>query len=54
VRIQSASATLDMASVFGAVALLAAIGIVASALLRALRRRIVFWQREPGIVEATA
>jgi len=54
VRIQSASATLDMATVFGAVALLAAIGITASALLRALRRKLVFWQRETGVVEATA
>lgn len=54
VRIQSASATLDMATVFGAVALLAAIGITASALLRALRRKLVFWQDDPGVVEATA
>jgi len=54
VRIQSASATLDMATVFGAVALLAVIGVSASTLLRALRRRLVFWQRETGIVEATA
>lgn len=54
VRIQSASATLDIATVFGALALLAAIGIVASALLRALRRRVVFWQRDMGSVEATA
>jgi NitT/TauT family transport system permease protein len=54
VRIQSASATLDMATVFGAVALLALIGIAASALVRALRRKLVFWQRDPGIVEATA
>lgn len=54
VRIQSASATLDMATVFGAVVLLAAIGITASALLRALRRKLVFWQRDAGVVEATA
>lgn len=54
VRIQSASATLDMATVFGAVALLAAIGIAASALLRALRRKLVFWQRDAGVVEASA
>jgi NitT/TauT family transport system permease protein len=54
VRIQSASATLDMATVFGALALLAAIGIAASALLRALRRRVVFWQRDTAAVEATA
>jgi NitT/TauT family transport system permease protein len=54
VRIQSASATLDMASVFGAVALLAAIGIAATALLRAVRRKLVFWQRDAGVVEATA
>jgi len=55
VRIQAASATLDMAGVFGAVALLAVIGIACSALLRAFRRRLVFWQREePTAVEATA
>jgi NitT/TauT family transport system permease protein len=55
VRIQSASATLDMATVFGAVALLAAIGVCASALLRALRRKLVFWQRDgSGVAEATA
>lgn len=54
VRIQAASATLDMATVFGAVAVLAAIGIAASALLRALRRRLVFWKRDEGTVEATA
>ncbi|TFZ02736.1 ABC transporter permease [Ramlibacter henchirensis] len=54
VRIQSASTTLDMATVFGAVAVLAAIGVSASATLRAVRRRIVFWQREEALVEATA
>ncbi len=54
VRIQAASATLDIATVFGALAVLAAIGILASALLRALRRRVVFWQRDTGGVEATA
>jgi NitT/TauT family transport system permease protein len=54
VRIQSASATLDMATVFGAVALLAGIGVAATALLRAARRRFIFWDRESGIVEATA
>ena len=54
VRIQSASATLDVATVFGALAVLAAIGILASALLRAVRRRLVFWQRDTGGVEATA
>ena len=54
VRIQTASATLDMATVFGAIALLAAIGITASTALRALRRKLVFWQRDPGVVEATA
>jgi len=54
VRIQSASATLDMATVFGAIALLAAIGITASTALRALRRKLVFWQRDAGVVEATA
>ncbi len=54
VRIQAASATLDMATVFGAVFLLAAIGITASALLRALRRKLVFWQRDVRVVEATA
>lgn len=54
VRIQAASATLDMATVFGAVAVLAVIGIVASALLRALRRKLVFWQRDAAAVEATA
>lgn len=54
VRIQAASATLDMATVFGAVALLALIGILSSALLRRLRRRLVFWQSDAGKVEATA
>lgn len=54
VRIQSASATLDMATVFGAVALLAAIGIAASAVLRIVRRRLIFWQADTGTVEATA
>ena len=54
VRIQAASATLDMATVFGAVVLLAAIGITASAVLRTLRRKLIFWQRDAGVVEATA
>jgi NitT/TauT family transport system permease protein len=54
VRIQAASATLDMTTVFGAVAVLAAIGLGASAAMRWLRRRIVFWQRDAGAVEATA
>jgi NitT/TauT family transport system permease protein len=54
VRIQTASATLDMATVFGAVITLAAIGLAASATLRALRRRLVFWQRDESMVEATA
>lgn len=54
VRIHAASATLDMATVFGAVAVLAAIGLVVSAALRRLRRRLIFWQRDPGTVEATA
>jgi NitT/TauT family transport system permease protein len=55
VRIQSASSTLDMATVFGAVALLAAIGVACGAALRRLHRRIVFWQQDEGnMVEATA
>jgi NitT/TauT family transport system permease protein len=55
VRIQSASSTLDMATVFGAVAVLAAIGVACGAALRRLRRRIVFWQQDEGnMVEATA
>lgn len=54
VRIQAASGTLDMVTVFGAVAVLAAIGITSSAVLRALRRKLVFWQRDAGTVEATA
>lgn len=56
VRIQAASATLDMATVFGAVAVLALIGICASAALRRLRRRLVFWQASGNgaTVEATA
>jgi NitT/TauT family transport system permease protein len=54
VRIQTASTTLDMATVFGAVIMLAAIGLTASAALRALRRRLVFWQRDESMVEATA
>ena len=54
VRIQAASATLDMATVFGAVAVLAAIGITASAALRWLRRKLLFWQRDPAAVQATA
>ncbi|RYZ12140.1 MAG: ABC transporter permease subunit [Comamonadaceae bacterium] len=54
VRIQAASATLDMVTVFGAVALLASIGIAASALLRLVRRRLVFWEQAPATVEATA
>ena len=54
VRIQAASATLDMATVFGAVAMLAAIGITASAALRWLRRKLLFWQRDPAAVQATA
>ena len=54
VRIQTASTTLDMATVFGAVVTLAAIGLAASSALRALRRRVVFWQREQSMAEATA
>jgi NitT/TauT family transport system permease protein len=54
VRIQTASTTLDMATVFGAVLMLAAIGLATSAVLRALRRRLVFWQRDESMVEATA
>ncbi len=42
--IQAAATTLDTASVFAALLLLAFIGVAASALLRAARRRIVFWE----------
>ncbi len=54
VRIQAASATLDMATVFAAVAVLAALGLAASAALRGPRRRLVFWERGAAHVEATA
>ncbi len=49
--IQAAATTLDTASVFAALLLLAFIGIAASALLRAARRRIVFWE---GDADSTA
>lgn len=54
VRIMAASATLDMATVFGAVISLAIVGLVASALLRAVRRKLLFWQADSRTVEATA
>lgn len=44
--IQAASTTLDTASVFASLMLLAAIGIGSSALVRLSRRAIVFWEAE--------
>jgi NitT/TauT family transport system permease protein len=44
--IQAAATTLNTASVFAALLLLAFIGITASTLLRIARRKIVFWEGE--------
>ncbi|WP_270936474.1 ABC transporter permease [Falsiroseomonas oryzae] len=43
--IQNAATNLDLGTVFGAIASLAAIGIIGTQLLRALQRRVVFWER---------
>lgn len=43
--IQDAANTLDTATVFAALVTLAAVGITLSALVRLLRRKIVFWDR---------
>jgi NitT/TauT family transport system permease protein len=43
--IQNAASNLDLGTVFGAIASLAAIGIIGTQLLRALQRRVVFWER---------
>jgi NitT/TauT family transport system permease protein len=42
--IQSAASTYDTPTVFAAIALLAAIGVSSSALVRFIRRRIIFWE----------
>ena len=43
--IQAASTTLDTASVFASLLLLAAIGVSSAALVRYARKRVVFWER---------
>lgn len=46
--IQNAATNLDLGTVFGAIASLAAFGIIGTQALRALHRRIVFWERARG------
>ncbi len=43
--IQNAATNLDLGAVFGAIASLAAFGIIGTQALRALHRRVVFWER---------
>lgn len=43
--IQASSSTLDVATMFAAIVILSAIGVIGSELLRYLHRRIVFWER---------
>lgn len=44
--IQNASTTLDTATAFAVLLLLSVAGISASALVRAIKRRVVFWERD--------
>jgi NitT/TauT family transport system permease protein len=46
--IQNAATNLDLGTVFGAIASLAAFGIIGTQALRALHRRVVFWERGRG------
>ncbi|MGE0661263.1 MAG: ABC transporter permease [Reyranellaceae bacterium] len=46
--IQNASTTLETATVFAVVLLLAIAGIAAAATVRLVRRRLVFWERDRG------
>ena len=46
--IQNASTTLETATVFAVVLLLAIAGIAAAAMVRLVRRRLVFWERDRG------
>ena len=43
--IQAASSSLDVATMFAAIVVLSAIGVTASAILRYLHRRLIFWEQ---------
>lgn len=51
--IQNASSALDLGTVFAALISLAAIGLLLSQVLQALRRRVVFWERRTTVTQLT-